>query len=550
MQPRLAMVDDPERQHSSWRSLQFHYKKLRQLHLRDLFARDPGRCHRMAVEGAGLYLDYSKNRVTDHTLRLLFDLAEDSGLHARIDAMFRGEDVNITENRPALHVALRAPRGASIFINGNNIVPQVHATLDRMACLCNRIRDGEWLGFSGKRIRHIVNIGVGGFHLGPAMAFAALKHYATPNLSCHFVANLNPAGFLSAVRTLDPSETLFIICSRTFSNPEIVSNAQAARKWLLAAPGEEERAVAKHFVAVSNDAAAAVQFGIDAANIFAISDWVGNCYSVASPVGLSTMLAIGPKYFFAMLDGLHQMDVHYMATPFEQNLPVLMGLLSIWYNNFFGAHTVAVFPYDQNLQRFPRYLQQLVMQSNGKHVTLIGTEVTQHTSPIFWGDIGTNAQHSLMQLLHHGTRLVPCDFIAFARPLVDFGRQHDALTANLLAQAELLAFGASTEELIAEGTPDWLLPHRVFEGNHPSNVILAEQRTPETLGKLIALYEHSVYTQSVIWNINSFDQWGLERSDPLSARILSEIETRDDLPLGHDSSTNNLILRYRQLKNV
>jgi glucose-6-phosphate isomerase len=548
---RLALAPShSERKHSAWRALQLHYKQLRRLHLRDLFGKDPGRGYRMTVEGAGLYFDYSKNRVTDHTLKLLVDLAEDSGLHARIDAMFRGETVNTTERVPALHVALRAPRGASIFVNGNNVVPQVHATLDKMASVCNRIRDGEWLGYTGKRIRHVVNIGVGGFHLGPEMATAALKHYAAPTLSCHFVGNVDPADFVEAVRDLDPSETLFVICSRTFANPEIISNAQAAREWLLAAMGADEKAVPRHFLAVSNKALEVTQFGVDAANVFGLWDWVGSRYSVGSAVGLSTMLSIGPKNFLAMLDGQHQMDVHFLAAPFEQNLPVLMGLLSVWYNNFFGAHTVAVFPYEHYLQRFPAYLQHLIMESNGKHVTLIGTEVTQHTSPICWGEIGTNAQYSLLQLLHQGTRLIPCDFIAFARPLVDSGRDHDTVIANLLAQAEALAFGRSTEDITAEGIPDWLVPHLVFEGNHPSNIILAEQLNPESLGKLIALYEHSVYTQSVIWNINSFDQWGLEVGDHFSARILTEIDTRDDLELCHDSSTNNLIRRYRQFRNA
>jgi glucose-6-phosphate isomerase len=536
---------------SAWRGLQLHYNKIRDIHLRDLFASDPKRGERLAVEGAGIYLDYSKNRVTNHTLKLLIELAEESGLHARIDAMFRGEKVNTTEKRPALHVALRAPRGTSIFVDTRNVVPQVHAVLDKMAHLCNRVRDGRWVGHTGKRIRHIVNIGIGSSHLGPAMAYDALRYYSDPNLTCHFVANIDGTEFVEVVRNLDPAETLFIVCSKTFTTFETMTNARTARAWMLAGLGGVEAAVPKHFVAVSANASEVSNFGIDPTNMFEFWDWVGERYSIGSAISLSTMLMIGPDNFLAMLDGLHQMDMHYLATPFEQNLPVLMGLLSVWYNDLFGADTTAVFPYEQYLQRFPAYLQQLTMESNGKNVTLIGTVVTQQTSPICWGDTGTNGQHSFFQSIHQGTRLVPCDFIGFVQPLHTLGQHHDILLANLFAQAEALAFGRSAESVIEEGTPDWLVPHRVSAGNHPSNTILVPRLTPETLGKLIALYEHSVYTQGVIWNINPFDQWGVELGEQLAEKIIPELGSKEEEGrLDHDSSTNTLIRRYRQLRHA
>jgi glucose-6-phosphate isomerase len=534
----------------AWKALAAHHHQVRALHLRKLFADDPTRGERMTVEAVGLHLDYSKNRITDETLQLLLQLAQESGLRARIDAMFRGDKINITEDRAVLHVALRAPRGTSIVVDGENVVPQVHAVLDKMVDFCHRIRNGAWQGHTGKRIRNVINIGIGGSDLGPVMAYEALKHYSDRALTFRFVSNVDGTDFAEAVHDLDPAETLFIDASKTFTTLETMTNAHTARDWLLAGLGGDAAAVARHFVAVSTNAAEVAKFGIDTANMFEFWDWVGGRYSMASAIGLSTMLAIGPEHFYAMLDGLHQTDEHFRTAPFERNLPVLMGLLGIWYTDFFGAHTVAVLPYEQYLKRFPAYLQQLTMESNGKHVTLDGSEVDYQTSPVYWGEPGTNGQHSFYQLLHQGTRLIPCDFIAFLKTLNPLGRHHDILLANVFAQAEALAFGKTPEEVKAEGTPDWLVPHRVFEGNHPSNTILAEQLTPETLGKLVALYEHAVFTQGVIWNIDAFDQWGVELGKVLAQRIIPELESTAEPQLGHDSSTNNLIRRYRTLKET
>ena len=498
----------------------------------------------------GIYLDYSKNRVTDETLKLLLQLAEESGLQARIDAMFRGEKINITEKRAVLHVALRAPRGTSIVVDGQNVVPAVHAVLDKMTDFSNRVRSGAWKGHTGKRIRNVINVGIGGSDLGPVMAYEALKHYSDRTMTFRFVSNVDGTDFAEAVRDLDPSETLFIISSKTFTTLETMTNAHSARDWALAGLGGDEKSIAKHFVAVSTNTAEVSKFGIDTANMFEFWDWVGGRYSMDSAIGLSTMLAIGPENFRSMLDGFHQVDEHFRSTPFERNLPVLMGLLAVWYNNFFGAQTVAVLPYEQYLKRFPAYLQQLTMESNGKHVTLEGAPVDYDTGPMYWGEPGTNGQHSFYQLIHQGTRLIPCDFIGFAKPLNPLGRQHDMLLANVFAQTEALAFGKTPEQVKAEGTPDWLVPHRVFEGNRPSNTILAEQLTPEILGKLVALYEHSVFTQGTIWNINSFDQWGVELGKALAQRIIPELESKTEPALGHDSSTNTLIRRYRKLKEA
>lgn len=534
----------------AWDALDAHYKKTSNLHLRRLFADDPKRGERMAVEAVGLYLDYSKNRVTDETLKLLLQLAEQSGLQSRIEAMFRGEKINITEKRAVLHVALRAPKGASIVVDGEDVVPKVHSALDKMADFSDRVRSGAWKGHTGKRIRNVINVGIGGSDLGPVMAYEALKAYSDRAMTFRFVSNIDGTDFAEAVRDLDPSETLFIISSKTFTTLETMTNAHTARAWLLAGSGGDEASVAKHFVAVSTNAAKVSKFGIDTANMFEFWDWVGGRYSMDSAIGLSTMVAIGPDNFRAMLDGFRQMDEHFRTTPFERNMPVLMALLSIWYNDFFGAETVAALPYEQYLKRFPAYLQQLTMESNGKHVTLDGTDVTRQTGPIYWGEPGTNGQHSFYQLIHQGTRLIPCDFIAFAKPLNPSGRHHDILIANVFAQAEALAFGKTLEEVKAEGTPDWLAPHRVFEGNRPSNTILAERLTPEMLGKLVALYEHSVFTQGVIWNIDSFDQWGVELGKVLAQRIIPELESEAEPDLGHDSSTNTLIRRYRKLKEA
>jgi glucose-6-phosphate isomerase len=534
----------------TWKALQTHYKKVRGLHLRKLFAEDPKRAERMTAEAAGLFLDYSKNRITDRTLTLLLQLAKESGLRERIDAMFRGEKINITENRAVLHVALRAPRGDSIVVDGENVVPRVLAVLDKMAAFSDQVRSGAWKGHTGKRIRNVVNIGIGGSDLGPVMAYEALKHYSDRAMTFRFVSNIDGTDFAEAVRDLDPEETLFIVSSKTFTTLETMTNAHTARAWSLRGLGGDEKSVAKHFVAVSTNAAEVSKFGIDAANMFGFWDWVGGRYSMDSAIGLSTMLAIGPDHFRAMLDGLHQMDEHFRKAPFQQNLPVLMGLLTVWYNNFFGVQSVAVLPYEQYLKRFPAYLQQLIMESNGKHVTLDGKEVAYSTSPVYWGEPGTNGQHSFYQLLHQGTPLIPCDFIAFSRSLNPLGRHHDMLLANVFAQAEALAFGKTREEVKTEGTPEWLVPHRVFEGNRPSNTLLAERLTPETLGKLVALYEHCVFTQGVIWNINPFDQWGVELGKALAQRIIPELESNAAPKPRHDSSTNNLIRRYRKSKEA
>jgi glucose-6-phosphate isomerase len=499
----------------------------------------------MTAEAVGIFLDYSKNRVTDETLRLLVQLAEESGLRTKIDAMFRGEKINVTENRAVLHTALRAPKGASIIVDGENVVPKVHAVLDRMANFSNRVRSGAWKGHTGKRIRNVVNIGIGGSDLGPVMAYEALKHCSERGMTFRFVSNVDGTDFAEAVHDLDPAETLFIVSSKTFTTLETMTNAQTARTWSLAGLGGDSKSVAKHFVAVSTNAAEVAKFGIDTANMFEFWDWVGGRYSMCSAIGLSTMLAVGPESFRAMLSGLHQMDEHFRTAPFTQNLPVLMGLLALWYNNFFGAQTIAVLPYDQYLKRFPAYLQQLTMESNGKHVTLDGMEVSYDTSAIYWGEPGTNGQHSFYQLIHQGTRLIPADFIAFQYSLNPLGRHHDLLMANVFAQTEALAFGKTAEQVKKEGTPDWLVPHRVFEGNRPSNTIVAERLTPDTLGKLLALYEHSVFTQGAIWNIDPFDQWGVELGKVLAQRIIPELESRAEPSFNHDSSTNNLIRRYR-----
>ena len=534
----------------AWKALVANHQKIRDLHLRKLFADDPTRGKRMTAEAVGLFFDYSKNRVTDETLKLLLQLANESGLRARIDAMFRGDKINITENRAVLHVALRAPEGESIVVDGENVVPQVHAVLDKMADFSNRLRTGAWKGYTGKRIRNVINVGIGGSDLGPVMAYEALKHYSDRAMTFRFVSNVDGTDFAEAVWDLDPAETLFIISSKTFTTLETMTNAHTARGWLLAGLGGDEKAVARHFVAVSTNASAVAKFGIDTANMFEFWDWVGGRYSMDSAIGLSTMIAIGPDNFRAMLDGFHQMDEHFRTTPFERNLPVLMGLLAIWYNDFFGAATVAVLPYEQYLKRFPAYLQQLTMESNGKHVTLDGSTVTCDTGPVYWGEPGTNGQHSFYQLIHQGTRLIPCDFIAFYQTLNPLGRHHDILLANVFAQAEALAFGKTAQQVKTEGTPDWLVPHRVFEGNRPSNVILADRLTPETLGKLVALYEHSVFTQGAIWNIDSFDQWGVELGKQLAQRIIPELESKDKPALAHDSSINNLINQYRKSKNM
>jgi len=546
----MAARKAPLTRRKAWKALQSHYKKVRGLHLRKLFAEDPKRGERMTAEAAGLFLDYSKNRITRDTLTLLLRLAKESGLRDRINAMFRGEKINLTENRAVLHIALRAPRGESIVVDGENVVPHVHAVLDKMAAFSERVRSGAWKGHTGKRIRNVVNIGIGGSDLGPVMAYEALKHYSDRAMTFRFVSNIDGTDFAEAVRDLDPAETLFIVSSKTFTTLETMTNAQTARAWSLKGLGGDEKSVAKHFVAVSTNAAEVSKFGIDTANMFGFWDWVGGRYSMDSAIGLSTMLAVGPDHFRAMLDGFHRMDEHFREAPFERNLPVLMGLLAVWYNNFFGAQTVAVLPYEQYLKRFPAYLQQLIMESNGKRVTLDGAAVAYSTSPVYWGEPGTNGQHSFYQLIHQGTRLIPCDFIAFSRSLNPLGRHHDMLLANVFAQAEALAFGKTREEVKAEGTPDWLAPHRVFEGNRPSNILFADRLTPESLGTLVALYEHSVFTQGVIWNINPFDQWGVELGKALAQRIIPELESPSAPKLGHDSSTNYLIRRYRKSKET
>jgi glucose-6-phosphate isomerase len=538
----------PLRKRPAWALLEKHYQKLKDVHLRQLFADDHGRGERLALEAASVYLDYSKNRITDETLRLLLQLAQESELRDRIDAMFRGDNINVSENRAVLHIALRAPRGATILHEGRNVVPDVHDVLDRMADFSKRVRRGDWKGQTGKRIRNVINIGIGGSDLGPVMAYEALKHYSDRDMTFRFVSNVDGTDFAEAVRDLDPTETLFIVSSKTFTTLETMTNARTAREWLLAGVPGEVGAIAKHFVAVSTNAKEVAKFGIDTANMFGFWDWVGGRYSMDSAIGLSTMLAVGPDNFRAMLGGFHEMDEHFRTAPFERNLPVLMGLIGIWYNDFFGAQTVAVLPYEQYLKRFPAYLQQLTMESNGKHVTLDGVRVDYDTGPIFWGEPGTNGQHSFYQLIHQGTRLIPCDFIAFARPLNPLGRHHDMLIANVFAQTEALAFGKTADQVKAEGTPDWLVPHRLFEGNRASNTLMLDALTPAALGKLVALYEHLVFTQGTIWQIDSFDQWGVELGKALAQRIIPELESATEPKLEHDSSTNALIRRYRKLK--
>jgi len=531
-----------------WKALQEHYQKIQGTRLIQLFADDPGRGERLTAETSGIFLDYSKNRVTDETLKLLLQLAAESGLRDRIDAMFRGEKINVTEGRAVLHIALRAPKTESIVVDGEDVVPGVHAVLDKMTSFADRVRSGEWKGHTGKRIRNVINIGIGGSDLGPVMAYEALKHYSQRDITFRFVSNVDGTDFAEAVRDLNAEETLFLVASKTFTTLETMTNAHSARDWTLAGLGGDEKAVAKHFVAISTNAKEVTKFGIDTANMFEFWDWVGGRYSMDSAIGLSTMLAIGPANFRAMLDGFHQMDEHFRTAPFASNLPVIMGLLTVWYTDFFDAQTMAVLPYEQYLKRFPAYLQQLTMESNGKHVTLDGTRVVTETGPIYWGEPGTNGQHSFYQLIHQGTRLIPCDFIGFYKTLNPLGRHHDMLMANVFAQAEALAFGKTAEQVRAEGTPDWLVPHRVFEGNRPSNVILADELTPELLGKLIALYEHSVFTQGTIWGIDSFDQWGVELGKVLAQKIIGELESATEPKLEHDTSTTNLIRRYRQRK--
>jgi glucose-6-phosphate isomerase len=538
----------PLNERNAWKALETHFESARQLHLRTLFADDPQRGERMTAEAVGFYLDYSKNLITDETLKLLLDLAEESGLRARIDAMFSGEKINITEDRAVLHVALRAPKEAAIVVDGENVVPRVHSVLDKMADFCDRVRSGEWLGHTGKRILNVVNIGIGGSDLGPVMAYEALKYYSDRAITFRFVSNVDGTDFAEAVRDLDPAQTLFITSSKTFTTLETMTNAHSARDWVLAGFGGDVKSVARHFVAVSTNTEAVTKFGIDTANIFGFWDWVGGRYSMDSAIGLSTMLAIGPENFRAMLKGFHQMDEHFRTAPFERNLPVLMGLLALWHNNFFGAATVAVLPYEQYLKRFPAYLQQLTMESNGKQVSLDGNRICCDTSPIYFGEPGTNGQHSFYQLIHQGTRMIPCDFIAFGQSLNPLGGHHDILLANMFAQGEALAVGKTREEVQAEGTPDWLVAHRVFDGNRPSNTILAESLTPETFGSLVALYEHNVFTQGAIWNIDSFDQWGVELGKHLAQAIIGELESEEEPALAHDSSTNKLIRRYRKLK--
>jgi len=531
----------------AWKALEEHYRKVRNVHLRSLFADDPWRGERLTAEGAGIYLDYSKNRITDETIDLLINLAEECGLRERIEGMFCGQKINVTENRAVLHIALRAPKSEKILVDGVDVVPEVHVVLDKMAAFAERVRSGQWQGYTGKPIRNVINIGIGGSDLGPVMAYEALKHYSKREMTFRFVSNVDGTDFEEATRDLDPEETLFIVSSKTFTTLETMTNAHTARVWVLKALHHKE-AVARHFVAVSTNGEEVAKFGIDPANMFEFWDWVGGRYSMDAAIGLSTMIAIGPQNFRALLDGFHGVDKHFRTAPFHKNLPVLMGLLSVWYNNFFGAQTVAVLPYDQYLKRFPAYLQQLTMESNGKHVALDGAVVNYQTGPIYWGEPGTNGQHSFYQLIHQGTKLIPCDFIGFCQALNPLGYHHDLLMANLFAQTEALAFGKTEAQVKADGAPDWLVPHRIFEGNRPTNTILAGRLTPETLGKLVALYEHSVFTQGAIWQINSFDQWGVELGKVLAKRIIPELESVEEPPLQHDSSTNTLIRRYRALK--
>lgn len=555
---KMSTPTDPRGNEAAWKALEVHSGEMRDTTLRELFVKDPARGERMTAEACGLYLDYSKNRVNDGTLELLLALAEASGLRERIEAMFRGDRINITEDRAVLHVALRAPKGEAIWLDGEDVVPQVHAVLDKMAGFADRVRSGEWKGHTGKRIRNVVNIGIGGSDLGPVMAYEALKHYSQRDLTFRFVSNVDDSDFVEAVQDLNADETLFLVASKTFTTLETMTNAHSAREWSLGGLGGDEKAVAKHFVAISTNAKEVAKFGIDTENMFVFWDWVGGRYSMDSAIGLSTMLAIGPENFHAMLAGFHEMDDHFRTVPFAQNLPVLMGLLTIWYTDFFDAQTVAILPYEQYLKRFPAYLQQLTMESNGKHVRLDGTRVTVETSPIYWGEPGTNGQHSFYQLIHQGTRLIPCDLIGFYNSLNPLGRHHDILIANVFAQAEALAFGKTAEQVKAEGTPDWLVPHRVFEGNRPSNTIMADRLTPAVLGKLVAMYEHAVFTQGVIWSIDSFDQWGVELGKVLAQRILGELEGAGEADgsdpastnEAHDTSTNNLVRQYRRNRRI
>jgi glucose-6-phosphate isomerase len=538
----------PLSERPAWKALEAHYEQIHKMLLRQMFQDDPARGERFTLDASGVFLDYSKNRITDETLKLLIQLADECGLRGHIDAMFNGEKINITENRAVLHVALRAPKGESILVDGEDVVPAVHTVLDKMAAFADRVRSGAWKGHTGKRIRNVINIGIGGSDLGPVMAYEALKYYSQRDITFRFVSNVDGTDFAEAVRDLNAEETLFLVASKTFTTLETMTNAHSARDWALAGLGGDEKAVAKHFVAISTNAKEVTKFGIDTANMFEFWDWVGGRYSMDSAIGLSTMLAIGPDNFRAMLDGFHQMDEHFRTAPFASNLPVLLGLLTVWYTDFFDAQTMAILPYEQYLKRFPAYLQQLTMESNGKHVTLDGTRVTSETGPIYWGEPGTNGQHSFYQLIHQGTRLIPCDFIGFFKTLNPLGQHHDTLMANVFAQAEALAFGKTAEQVKAEGTPDWLVPHRVFEGNRPSNTILADKLTPEVLGKLIALYEHSVFTQGTIWSIDSFDQWGVELGKVLAQRIIGELESATEPQLAHDTSTTNLIRKYRKNK--
>jgi glucose-6-phosphate isomerase len=544
--PSTSLLEPSLLELPTWRALRQHSKEISKTTLRELFDNDPQRGTRYNADAVGIFLDYSKNRVTDETLRLLIELAEQRGLKQRIEAMFRGDKINITENRAVLHIALRAPKGESILVDGEDVVPGVHAVLDKMAAFSDKVRSGAWKGHTGKRIRNIINIGIGGSDLGPVMAYEALKYYSQRDITFRFVSNVDGTDFVEAVRDLSADETLFLVASKTFTTLETMTNAHAARAWALKGLGGDESAIAKHFVAISTNAKEVAKFGIDTANMFGFWDWVGGRYSMDSAIGLSTMLAIGPENFRALLNGFHQMDEHFRSAPFEKNLPVLMGLFTVWYTDFFDAQTQAVLPYEQYLKRFPAYLQQLTMESNGKHVTLDGKRVETETGPVYWGEPGTNGQHSFYQLIHQGTRLIPCDFIGFFKTLNPLGQQHAMLMANVFAQAEALAFGKTAEQVKSEGTPDALVPHRVFEGNRPSNVILAERLTPEILGKLVALYEHSVFTQGTIWNIDSFDQWGVELGKVLAQKIIGELTSETEPKMAHDSSTTNLIRKYRK----
>ena len=546
--PATSLLEPSLLELPTWRALKQHSKEISKTTLRELFDNDPQRGTRYNADAVGIFLDYSKNRVTDETLKLLVELAEQRGLKQHIEAMFRGDKINITENRAVLHIALRAPKGESILVDGKDVVPEVHAVLDKMAAFSDKVRSGAWKGHTGKRIRNIINIGIGGSDLGPVMAYEALKYYSQRDLTFRFVSNVDGTDFVEAVRDLNADETLFLVASKTFTTLETMTNAHAARAWALKGLGGDESAIAKHFVAISTNAKEVAKFGIDTANMFGFWDWVGGRYSMDSAIGLSTMLAIGPENFRALLNGFHQMDEHFRSAPFEKNLPVLMGLFTVWYTDFFDAQTQAVLPYEQYLKRFPAYLQQLTMESNGKHVTLDGKRVETETGPVYWGEPGTNGQHSFYQLIHQGTRLIPCDFLGFFKTLNPLGQQHAMLMANVFAQAEALAFGKTAEQVKAEGTPDALVPHRVFEGNRPSNVILAERLTPEILGKLVALYEHSVFTQGTIWNIDSFDQWGVELGKVLAQKIIGELTSETEPKMAHDSSTTNLIRKYRAAK--